>query len=697
MSIRISEIHVQNLGPIDTLSIKPGRFNLIYGKNEKGKTTLVEFLIRSLFRNAKEWKLRAVKGSGRVLVEGLGSNVESFSPSSQKKLDDFWDQSGKGLPIDFSRLLAVKGAELELSRSDGGADKSVLKNFMSGSDILDKIQNPKNISKTIQNARIENGVIAGDKKGELDRKTQLQELLKNLDVLFVQLDRGYSGGRRKALSDLREKIKTELDLHEKAKGYRAYRIDEDIKTLEKEKNRIDEDKLKKLQQKLHLFQQKTVETKRKRDKQSTVEKRSEHYEWLKNASVRYRELANQTAVRPKSIFPILTLGFILVSMVLILFKWPIPSAIALAIALVMGFLTIRQLQTIAGRTLHYDELDGMKQEFQSRLKQKWSGLSALEEVLQKIEPDFSESRILKKQLGEDVREIERLQHDIGLLFSELNVNAGVPSEWNGAIRKYEEKLRSIREGIEEKRISLAALGVDSTNYVSQPPEAEWDAHRYEEAKKKLSSAEKELEDNVRKLDSLKQLICAQTGDEITVAWPALIQNLKTKRERVVEAYQNIHAEIIGKVALMQVLETMRKGEDGQIQEGLNSKTVLDALQKTTGRYSGLHLDGDTLLVSDPYREYPLADLSTGAQEQVLLALRIGFASKLLKQDRLFLIFDDAFQYSDWERRTHLLDTVADLAERGWQILYFTMDDHIRDLFDKKGKTFGKEYVRVELK
>jgi uncharacterized protein YhaN len=81
----------------------------------------------------------------------------------------------------------------------------------------------------------------------------------------------------------------------------------------------------------------------------------------------------------------------------------------------------------------------------------------------------------------------------------------------------------------------------------------------------------------------------------------------------------------------------------------------------------------------------------------MLALRIGFASKVLKQDTLFLILDDAFQHSDWDKRKILVNKLADIAAGGWQIIYFSMDNHIRELFDSAGSKFKKgEYKFIEL-
>ncbi len=70
MAIRIEKITVKNLGPIQGFSADLGLFNLIFSKNECGKTFLTEFIIRSLFKNIKRWQFRD-NGSGKVSVSGL--------------------------------------------------------------------------------------------------------------------------------------------------------------------------------------------------------------------------------------------------------------------------------------------------------------------------------------------------------------------------------------------------------------------------------------------------------------------------------------------------------------------------------------------------------------------------------------------------------------------------------------------------
>jgi uncharacterized protein YhaN len=95
-------------------------------------------------------------------------------------------------------------------------------------------------------------------------------------------------------------------------------------------------------------------------------------------------------------------------------------------------------------------------------------------------------------------------------------------------------------------------------------------------------------------------------------------------------------------------------------------------------------DGAVKVLGDA-ADYYLADLSTGAREQVLLALRMGFASRLAGGQPLFMLLDDAFQHSDWQRRERLVGQVLNMVQAGWQVTYLTMDDHLRDLFDTAAK------------
>ena len=113
---------------------------------------------------------------------------------------------------------------------------------------------------------------------------------------------------------------------------------------------------------------------------------------------------------------------------------------------------------------------------------------------------------------------------------------------------------------------------------------------------------------------------------------------------------------------------------------------------------GFHLTEDEKLeVKDPDgNTFPVSSLSSGAREQVFLSLRVGFASRALKDRAGFLLLDDAFQHSDWEQRQHMVSQCLSLVKMGWQVFYFTMDDHLRDLFQTEGQGLGERFRMKEL-
>ena len=694
MGIRIDEIHVQKLGPIERFSIKPGDFNVIYGRNEQGKTYLVEFLIHSLFRNVKPWKLRALRGSGKIFVTGLKKGPVEFSPSSRAKMEDFWEKEAEGLPPDFSKLLVVKGAELELTGNSGGVDKAILKHFLTGQEILDSID--EKIPKTIQKADVQNTQVMGNKQGDIKLREELEERLDKVQQLFAQVDRGYSGGRRKNLSDEKEKLEVELGNLEKARRHLAYRLDREVRQLEDEKGHISEEKLQEARESLRFFKQRIEEYKQKKRQQVEAEEKSRHHEWLSSACDVYQSILSQKVGRPHPVYLVASGVLVAAAGTLAFFRMPVGTAVSLVGAILLTLRYFRKLDLLAKKASENEELHRLETEFQSRFQKTLTGLPLLQELLNKSAEDYSKAKILKDQLFGDLRTVESLKLKISDQIGYLTGSRQDSESWDKTLTELGTKYRVLVDRIQEKKIRLAELGVDASDYEESPPDMAYSQEKYKRVQEKLDAIRLEIDEENQKLATLKQLICQQTGDDIATAWEELIQHLREKRAALMSEYKQKTAEIVGKIVVHRVLEDLRKDEDSKIEEGLQSDAILEPLHRITRRYKRFKLDRDRLIVADQYRDYPLSDLSTGAQEQILLALRIGFSTKLLKQESLFLILDDAFQYSDWERRGWLLDMMVDLARNGWQIIYFTMDDHIRELFEKKGKAFGKGFCSVVL-
>jgi uncharacterized protein YhaN len=196
------------------------------------------------------------------------------------------------------------------------------------------------------------------------------------------------------------------------------------------------------------------------------------------------------------------------------------------------------------------------------------------------------------------------------------------------------------------------------------------------------------------LQGLKQVVCTLTRKDITSLWEDLVEALNNKRQDEVNRYKNITAGILAQIKVNEVLGDLRKIEEERIEEGLNSSVISQAVLATTGHYDRVEKEDRELYVAESFGRYRVSDLSTGAREQVLLGLRIGFAARILAGTPLFLILDDAFQHSDWERRERLVRKLFTLSRDGWQIIYFTMDDHIRKLFESNAKEAGKDQYQT---
>jgi uncharacterized protein YhaN len=103
-------------------------------------------------------------------------------------------------------------------------------------------------------------------------------------------------------------------------------------------------------------------------------------------------------------------------------------------------------------------------------------------------------------------------------------------------------------------------------------------------------------------------------------------------------------------------------------------------QATSGRYERVLWGEGAIEVENRDGElFEVEQLSTGTQDQLFFALRLGILTRAFPQGA-FLALDDAFLTSDEARRTNQVLLCKSLAEEGWQVLYLTVDCHIRDLF-----------------
>ncbi|MFM7143306.1 MAG: ATP-binding protein, partial [Alphaproteobacteria bacterium] len=204
----------------------------------------------------------------------------------------------------------------------------------------------------------------------------------------------------------------------------------------------------------------------------------------------------------------------------------------------------------------------------------------------------------------------------------------------------------------------------------------------------LASAEarlRELEDASLRL---REAIAERRDRVLASLGLADVSGLETERERLSEQAERIEREERAARLCLESLGELSFDLDEPLRESLGdgpegAGATLAGL--TGGRWVRVLPgdDGRLLVEASDGSRLPAAALSRGARDQVALAVRLALVRRLVGEPA-FLVLDDAFLTSDAARRDALAAAVAELSREGWQIVFFTFDDAIRDAFADLG-------------
>lgn len=85
----------------------------------------------------------------------------------------------------------------------------------------------------------------------------------------------------------------------------------------------------------------------------------------------------------------------------------------------------------------------------------------------------------------------------------------------------------------------------------------------------------------------------------------------------------------------------------------------------------------------------------GAYDQLYLSVRLALGEKLLKGGKGFFIMDDPFIKADKERLQRQIDILKRISESGWQIIYFTAKDEVKDVLKKDIQSGKVQYIPIK--
>ncbi|MEN8207804.1 MAG: AAA family ATPase [Candidatus Fermentibacteria bacterium] len=708
MGIRIERISINRAGPLkDDFILEPEGLNLIYGRNETGKTYVVEALIDFLFKTGKStpWILKRSKSQeptirdwkpgGKVIVSGLEDAATVFT-SGGGKLGDF-SISGVHLPAELSRLMVVRAGDTRLSSKDNGGGDSILSTYLSGKGVLDEIE--KAIKhEAVKNAVVENCTITSKQSGLVkDRLTSSNEN-SELEALQLEVDENASLSAIKSLETTKDRLSGQLNKLEEAKRHRAFKLNEELRKLESDMEGLpSEQDIQGLVTDITLYRDRFRNIADVEEELRDIADEEDNYDWVNKAREEY--LSHPEVPANRSLIDKITLAFlpflILLTAAAGFFSRPLMiGAAAGALICLIIRLGNRPDPVSLSVELRRKKLE---EEFSRRFQRELTDPATMQVEHKKMETRHMYFENLRNDRKSLKRDIEKMETSIFSKFHAITGEEITRSRWDSGIEEIRRNRKEIEEAANSLKVKLSSLTVQEDSYLPDPPPGEWDNRRYQNLKDELEDVSKELDQEKNSIESLKTSVSWATGNKSSDL-KELLTALEERIETAENTYRAITARILAGNAVFRAVCEFRSKENERLDEALGSDEVVAPLCQITGHYNGLKMDSDGYLhlLTPEGDEYPLSQLSTGAAEQVYIALRTGFAELTLGATG-FLILDDAFQHSDWERRKNLVNHVTGLIKNGWQVFYFTMDDHMKKLFDISADGLGKAgYKSVSL-
>jgi DNA repair exonuclease SbcCD ATPase subunit len=255
----------------------------------------------------------------------------------------------------------------------------------------------------------------------------------------------------------------------------------------------------------------------------------------------------------------------------------------------------------------------------------------------------------------------------------------------------ENQLGKTSEGLPENTAAWEAKLREMAAYREQAPDVAYseeaiqelrgERDRLQKEQRSLRQSVEELRDDLRRIEHEASEVLGTEAD-LTCSTS---DDLPAVRERLRRFVEQNEANIETARAAIAVFEQITREEEEKVAELFGADSRVSKLfgEITGGLYRSVdyvHEDNKRRVVVTGAGGWSMdADgLSGGAYDQLYLAVRLALGQALLGGESGFFIMDDPFVKADPTRLRRQLNILLRIAERGWQILYFTAKGEVRE-------------------
>ena len=645
--MKIKEIKINNYGKIKNKEINlENKINIIYGKNESGKSTLLNYIKNIFYGISKNKNGKEISDYEKYLPW----NEKEFSGRIKYKLDNgekfeiFRDFKKKN-PKVYNGNLEEISKNFNIDKKDGNQfffeQTKVDENTFSSTVLT--MQQEVRLNKANQNILVQRiANLAGSGDDNISYKKAVDKLnKKQLDEIGTERSQGkpinvVRKNLERTMIDL-ETIKTEKNNDEFYKE-KIQKIQQEIDNNIIENNALNEiNKLKKeieLKKEKNNIKNKLNIEKKEKIKELNLEK-EKNIEKIKLNNLKKEnknKLINENNKKINKIFLILIILLILLEIINIIFlKNNIINYTTLS--LIPIFLVIYFIIKNINNKKNIKNIE--KNEETNLINKK------IEEINTKI-------NILKNEINEQEKEIEEENNKINIesnihleLIKNKYNNENINNKINSDLNNIEYFIKLNQENINDKKIEKNKIEFE------------------------LNNINKKIESMVNLQEEYDQL-----QEELHI--------LENKNKSIE----------IAKEALKNAYEEMKKNITPKFTQNL-SNTINKI---SNGKYKKVAInDEEGLIVEIDNGEYIPAELfSVGTIDQLYLSLRLSMAQEI-SEEKMPIILDETFAYFDNERLENVLKyLINELKEN--QVILFTCTKREQEILNK----LNIEYNLVEL-
>ncbi|MFB6115520.1 MAG: ATP-binding protein [Candidatus Nanohalobium sp.] len=219
--------------------------------------------------------------------------------------------------------------------------------------------------------------------------------------------------------------------------------------------------------------------------------------------------------------------------------------------------------------------------------------------------------------------------------------------------------------------------------------SEGDLERAESELEELKSEKKEIEEDISKYDQrlnrfdsrLSKAVEERFLEEGLVEVNS-VEDLDKASRQLENFINSLNTTVQASKNAIKVLEEMEQEEEDEFNRIFNegSYAVEMFREATGGNYIDINYDKSSQKLEVERKDGRTLNpegLSQGTYDLLYMAVRLKLAREILGGPG-FLVLDNAFVHSDSERIDRELEFLQKLEDEGWQIIYFTFRDDVRE-------------------